>query len=310
MAIGDVRGRRWLPSVGVAALVALTILDVVLIRLAFDHVDRPTPTAVDPFPRAVAGPGEPEPSAAPEPSDPAAPSVPRGPLLLALAPDGTVLRAATGDCADGIDPQVAVAQPGSSTFRVLPVAADLAAVLTVRADGRDDLAMVGAGAGCEVSAYEGSAGRRTWEAGPARDEWYLDVTQDPAAVHAPGGPVDIPCTPVALSTLDSVRVLCDGGAIVGTGDGGETWAALGRLRDATAMAFQGPGRGLALAVADDCPVAALLTENGGAAWETVSCLDGESGRAVALRGDAAVAVVDVALWRSADGGETWDRSGG
>ena len=308
MPVPDLR-RRWLPPVGIAALVALTILDVVLIRLAFDHVDTPEAPTSRTTPAASLTPDEPSPSTSASPSESApAASLPAGPIRLALASDGTVLRAVAGDCAEGTEPQVAAARPGADRLRTLTVAADLAEVLDVRADARNELVVIGADAECEVNAYLGS-GRRAWSTTSADDEWYLDTTADPAVVHAPGGAVEVPCVPVALSTLDAIRVLCDGGAIVGTGDGGESWVALGRLEDASAMAFQGPGRGVALARTDDCPVALLSTSNGGAAWESTSCLEGNDGRAVALRGDAVVAVVDDVLWASGDGGETWVRRG-
>lgn len=312
MVVADLRGRRWLRPLGVALLVLLTIVDVVLIRLALEHVDRPMSpdrniTESSPSART------PEPSPSIPPTSPSASNptaLPDGPVLLAVGSDGTVLRAAVGDCSAGDEAQVGVARPQSPTWRALPVAPDLAEVLAVRANAREDLVVVGADEECRISGYGGAAGRRIWAPRPAQEEWYLDVTQDPEVVHAPGGPVEVPCVPVALSTLDAVRVLCDGGALLGTGDGGETWAALGRVDDASAMAFQGPSRGIALAEREDCPVTVLVTENGGAGWEATTCLEGEAGRAVALRGETAVALVDDVLWRSADGGETWERSTG
>lgn len=315
MAVRDRRGRRWLPPAGIAALVALTVLDVALIRLAFDHVDRPVETTRDaarstgPDRNGSKPAGSATPSSGPSESASAA-TAPTGPLLLALAPDGTVVRAVPGSCEDGTDPEVAIAQPGTDGFRSVPVAADLGEVLALRTDGRDELVAIGADRDCDVGSYRGGADQRTWTSGTAEDEWYLDGTREPAQVHAPGGRVEVPCAPVALSTLDAVRLLCDSGALVGTGDGGATWVALGRLEDAAAMAFQGPGRGFALATSEDCPVSVLATDNGGAAWESTGCLEGQVGRAVALRGDVVVAVVGETLWRSADGGETWERQGG
>jgi len=306
----DLRGRRWLPPLGVAALVALTMLDVVLVKLAFEHVDGPVPAASDSFSSTRAAPGSPEPTSTRSPSaDSAAPGMPGGRLLLALAPDGTMLHAAVGGCRAGTTPQVAVTAPGSRTFRDVPVAEDLGGVLALRAEARDELVVVGADVECEVAEYRGGTGLRTWTAGPAEDEWHIDLDGGSPVVHAPGGPVEVPCAPVALSTLDAVRLLCDDGALVGTSDGGETWAALGRLEDADAVAFEGPGRGVALASRDDCPVTVLATENGGAGWETTGCLDGETGRAVALRAETVAAIVDDTLWRSDDGGRTWEPLG-
>jgi len=313
--VPDLRGRRWLPPLGVALLVLLTIADVVLIRLAFEHVDRPavpagratessSPSArtSDPSPTIDASAEDPSVSTSATPA-------PDAPLLLALGSD-TVVRAEAGRCGGGDQARVAVARPGATAWRALPVASDLVGVLAVRAESRDDLLVIGVDGECRISGYAGTAGRRDWAQVPAQDEWYLDVTQRPAEVHAPGGPVDVPCMPTALSALDAVRVLCEDGALLGTGDGGQTWAALGRVENASAMAFEGPSRGIALAERDDCPVTVLVTTNGGAGWEATTCLGGETGRAVALRGETAVAVIDDVLWRSADGGETWERSTG
>lgn len=318
----DVRGRRWLPPLGVALLVALTIVDVFLVTLAFRHAQGPlaagggrdeagpSPSAPSTGPRASESP-TPSASAA-ESEEPTAdpdPLVPPGRVLLALAPDGTVLIGGAGTCDEPADPQLTVIRAGSDAVRPLAAVEELTAVLAVGAESRGELMVVGTDRDCAVRAYRGGAGQ-PWTSGPAQGEWYLDTTADPAGVHAPGGPVEVPCTPVDLSTLDAVRVLCDDGRIVGTGDVGETWVDLGRLEDATAMAFQGPSRGIALARTDDCPAAALETADGGSSWETLGCLEGETGRAVALRGDVAVAVVDDVVWHSDDGGESWESLAG
>lgn len=325
MAWDDLRGRRWLPPLGVAALVALTVLDVVLVKLAFDHAAGPAVPDGDPRPAtgsrtpgaSASATASTSPTATPTTSPGATGSPARvpadGPALLALGTDGTVLRATTGGCGTDDPPaQVALARTGSGTFRAVPVAPGLEAVLAVQAERRDRLVVVGAASGCEVAAYRGGAGGGGWTAGPARGEWYLDPTAEGAdtpVVHAPGGAVEVPCTPAALSTLGAVRVLCDDGALLGTSDGGSTWVALGRLEDASAVAFQGPGSGVALAPRDACPVTVLTTDDGGSSWETAACLDGQQGRAVALRDQSLVAVVDDTVWRSDDGGVTWGSPG-
>ncbi len=316
MAGRDLRGRRWLPPLGVAGLVLLTILDVVLVVLAFRHVDPPSsPSAGAAGASAVRSQAAEDESTSPDrdtPSGSSAPAageaLPEGPLLVALAPDGTVLRAAGGSCEEGTGPQIAVAGPGATSFRDVTMAADLRGVWAMRADGRGELSVVGPDSDCVAVSYARSGGRRAWAEGSAADTWYVDPTQG-GTVHAPGGPVEVPCTPAVLSTVGAVRLLCDGGSVLGTSDGGATWVALGRLDDADALAFDGPGRGIALAARDDCAVSVLVTTNGGAGWEPSGCLDGSTGRAIAMRGDAVVAVVDGTVWRSADGGETWERQG-
>ena len=311
MASPDVR--RWLPPVGIAALVALTILDVVLIKLAFDHAEGPDRAPVD----AVSSPAPtntraplPSPSPAKDSPAPSAASpeagLPDGPVLLALAPDGTTLRAAGGGCEAGADPQVALAG-GGGRFRALPVDAELGGgVLALRAESRERLTVVGLDAECEPVTYTGGPRPQTWAPSSAEDEWYLDPTGETTVVHAPGGPVELPCDPVGLSTLEAVRVLCDNDTVIGTSDGGTSWVTLGRLESAAAVAFQGPGRGVGLASEEDCPVAVFVTDDGGASWESTTCLEGRRGRAVAVRDQVVVAVVDHVAWRSDDAGFTWE----
>ena len=167
---------------------------------------------------------------------------------------------------------------------------------------------MGADADCSAWLYSGAAGRRNWTAERGDDEWHL-VGGGADSVHAPDGVVETPCTPESLSTLNSVRLLCDSGAVLGTADAGKTWATLGRLSDATAFAFDGPSRGYALQTRKNCPVAAMTTSDGGASWEFADCLDGSTGRAVAARGDVVTALVDDAVWRSEDGAATWTKVG-
>lgn len=313
--------RRWLPPAGIAALVALTVLDVVLIKLAFDHAaGPPTSPSYSSSSSQSASPRAESPEPSPSPAErtssgnggsgtPTGSAIPGGPLLLALAADGTALLSSTGGCESTDGPEVAVVPPGSDDLSTVPVSG-LSTVLALQAERRDQLAIVGADAGCEAVTYRGGAQRRNWVAAPAQSEWYLDTTVDAPEVHAPGGPVEVPCTPASLSTVGAIRLLCDDGGLVGSADGGETWATLGRLEEGTAFAFQGPANGFALVEREDCPVTVLSTVNGGAGWETAACLDGRRGRAVAVRDNSLVAVADDTLWRSADAGVTWEQLGG
>jgi photosystem II stability/assembly factor-like uncharacterized protein len=265
--------------------------------------DSSAPSSEPPSEAPSESPSEP-PSEAPSASRPATSGVPEGPLTLALAPDGTLLRATLGGCDADSDPSVAVSTNGGARFRKVPVADDLDAVMAVEADGRGDLVVVGADGDCTASAYAGAAPARTWQAGPAEPYWHLMfATTD--AVHAPGGIVETPCTPQALSTVGAVRLLCEEGQVLGTSDGGESWVTLGRLDEATAFAFEGPSRGYALVSRGACPATVMTTSDGGASWQVSHCLDGAEGRAIAARGDAVTALVDDGVWRSEDAGATW-----
>lgn len=306
--------RSWLPPIGIALLVVLTIADVLLVKRAFDHVD---PDAGASAPQA---PAEEAPAAevsAPAPAEgtgsssaggPAAHQLPDGGLQLALAQDGTLLRASLGACTEDADVHLAVAGPEAGRFRDLPLAARLGGVMALDASSRDDLVVLGADATCQAIAFQGGVRAGSWREVPSEDFWYLDLSGD-STVHAPGGRIDVPCVPAALSTVGAVRMLCDDGALLGTADGGDSWATLGRLDGSGAMAFEGPGRGVALTSRDGCPVALLSTDNGGAGWDEVTCLDGEEGRAVALRGGTIAVIVDDEVRRSTDAGTTWESVG-
>lgn len=303
--------RRFLPSLGIVGLVALAALDVFLVAAAIDHVrpepapgsDRGAPSAVESTPSSSPSAGD-SPSASSSPSPRSSPAeVPSGPLLLAQAPDGTLLRATLGGCTDDADPEVAVSTDQGATFRALPVAPDLDGVLAVEATGRRSLQLVGADATCTAQAYTGGARTRSWQSGPIGAEWHL-MLSGADTVHSPDGVVETPCTPGALSTVGSVRLLCEDGRVLGTADAGQNWATLGRLPNATAFAFDGPNRGYALVTRQDCPTAVMTTTDGGASWTFADCLDGD-GRAIAARGDVVTALVDDQVLRSEDGAETW-----
>lgn len=301
--------RSWLPPIGIALLVVLTIADVLLVKRAFDHVGPDARSSAQQAPAAdVSAPAPSEGAGSSSAGAPAAQQLPDGSLQLALAQDGTLLRASQGTCDEDTDVHLAVAGPEADGFRNLPLGARLDGVMALEATSSDDLVVLGADATCQAVAFQGGVRRGPWREVPSENYWYLDLSGD-SSVHAPGGRVDVPCVPAALSTVGAVRLLCDDGALLGTADGGESWATLGRLDDADAVAFDGPGRGIALASRDGCPVTLLSTDNGGAGWDEVTCLDGEEGRAVALRGDTIAVIVDDEVRRSTDAGTTWEPVG-
>ena len=303
---------RWKPTAAILGLVLLAALDVVLVILALDHV-RPSSSDGRGRTRSTSEAPAAAPSATGSDAATRASSksttdpVPEGPLLLALAPDGTLLRATLGGCTDESSPQVAVSTDDGKTFVHRRVSAELNGVMGVRADGADDVRVVGADGDCTARSYEAAAASQRWQAGSSEETWYLTLGGD--MVHAPGGVVETPCTPQILSTVGAVRLLCSDGAVLGTADDGESWTTLGRLPDASALAFDGPSRGYALQTRKNCPAAAMTTDDGGASWEFADCLDGEASRAIAARGDVAVALVDDHVFRSEDGAATWTQVG-
>ena len=112
---------------------------------------------------------------------------------------------------------------------------------------------------------------------------------------------------MALSTLDEsvVRVLCEEGQILGTDDGGDSWAALGRLEGAVDIRFLSTGEGYGLAKQPGCSAAVMRTTDGGTEWERLVCLNGGKPRAVTARGALVAAQIGRQTYVSTDGGATW-----
>lgn len=291
-----------------AGLVVLATLDVVLVAAALNHVKQPSNASE----QAQAGlPPTSAESLSSTPSDRASGSapvraVPSGPLLLSQASDGTLLRATFGGCTDDSDPEVAVSNDQGRTFRAVSVARELKGVLAVEANARSDLRVVGADATCTARSYSGTSRTRAWQAGASETAWHL-MLNGVETVHSPEGVVETPCTPVMLSTVGAVRLLCEDGAVLGTSDAGKTWAALGRLLNASAFAFDGPSRGYAIVTRSACPAAVITSYDGGASWTFSACLDGKVGRAIAARGEVVTALVDDDVFRSEDGAATWEQ---
>lgn len=297
---------RWRP--GVVALAVLALTDVVLVKLAFDHVDLPV-TVAEARQGAPVQKRDDAQGASPVPTRAA---LPDGPLRLALSPEGVVLVGSVGVCGDveaaeSVSAQLLVSPGPSSGLRAIETPGAVAEVLAVEASSQDDLSVVGADGDCRPRLHRGGHDGRSWSSTTADPHWYVDSS---GLVHAPGGRVEVPCTPAQLSTVGAVRLLCEGGSLLGTPDMGKSWVALGRVDRAAAFAFDSATDGVALVAQRGCPVAVAVTSNGGASWARTACIEGSEGRAVGLRSDDVAAVVDDVLWRSSDGGETWARSRG
>lgn len=134
-----------------------------------------------------------------------------GPSLLAVAPDGTVLRATRGSCADGRLPQVAAARAGAAPAEL--AVAGLAEVLAVEA-GADAWRLAGLDETCAPYAVVSTDDGRSWKPG-AEPGWAL--TADPALVRSPAGLRRVPpdCQPQTLvPDGDSAWVACLSGEVV------------------------------------------------------------------------------------------------
>jgi photosystem II stability/assembly factor-like uncharacterized protein len=291
---------------GTVALVAFVILDVVLVVLALRHTNDPAPdSSASQTSRAGESPG---PGATSPGVHPSHAALPAGPVYLAVAPDGTLLRATRGSCGPGAAPRVAVSTDGGAKFRRLQVDKSLRAVLAVRSESADDLSLVGADTDCDVHAYSGDAHSSSWDhTTGTQGRWHLQPNAKRSAVAAPSGPVDMPCTPISLTVVASggPRVLCDTGTILGSADTGKTWVALGHLADAVAIEYVSPSHGYAAAPHGSCPAAVLETTDGGTSWSSLKCFRGSKPRSVAARGDMVAVQMGDVVHVSTDGGKSW-----
>jgi hypothetical protein len=217
-----------------------------------------------------------------------------------------VLRAVLGSCQTGELPEVSVSTDGGASFEPVAVHDDLGQVLGVEASERRTLRVAGLTADCEPVAYEGGAKKARWKRVPADEAemWHL-LPDAGEQLQAPGGEVETPCPVVSVTTVGSVRALCESGRIIGTADDGESWVALGDLPDAVAIAYVGPGIGYGLAAQPGCPAAVMSTGDGGVSWEQLECLGEAPPRDITAREEMIVAQVGDEVFRSEDGGESW-----
>jgi photosystem II stability/assembly factor-like uncharacterized protein len=107
--------------------------------------------------------------------------------------------------------------------------------------------------------------------------------------------------------MQFIRLLCADGLIVGSTDGGRTWARLGLLEGAHEMAFTGLSNAVALAPIAGCGAQAFLTRDGGRTWDAGGCIASEGIEGITSNGATLLAQVGGDLFTSADNGESWSQ---
>jgi len=301
----DDESSRRVPGVDVRAraqvlgLVLLALLDVVLVYLAVDHVRGAAGQAAEAAPSSsrptetVSNSGEPTSTTTVE-GDAAGLAG-----LLAVSPDGTVLRATRGACGEGSGASVEVSGDGGATFTDVTPEQTLSLVLRVQALSFTSFQVVGADAECSLATFATSNGGRSWSRTPGTaGTWHL-LGGDGALIHAPQGDVEVGCTPSAVSSISELvaRVLCRDGRLLGTADAGRTWSPLGRVSGAVDITFTSPEDGLALGADDECEARVLATRDGGDEWSVGECLGTGSPEAIAASGRYALAQVAGSVFR-------------
>ena len=284
----------------IIVVVTLVLVNVALVMLVRDKMSDSQAEATNATP--VVAPTTID-TPTPEPT-----SRPGGPQSLVVAEDDAIFRIHGGSC-DGKDsPAVTVSTDDGATFDDVGLPEDMRTVFTLTAKDADTLDLVAAPRSCKPERFVSTDGGEAWEAAEGADVWFLGPR---ARVTAPVGVVDPGCTEtVSLSAPnpDIARVFCASGVLIGTTDGGATWARLGALDGVKAAAYATGRQGYALAPDGGCATGSYATEDAGRTWTAAGCLDAGPGRALAANGDLVAAIAGDAVYVSEDGGRTWTKA--
>jgi hypothetical protein len=221
---------------------------------------------------------------------------------------GTLVRAPMQECVPDAPPlTVSTSSDGGRSFTDAEVT-DLAAVTGIDIRSTDEATIVGADFECEVASFETVNGGKSWKQRYTSPKFWSLLPGIEDQILSPGGRVDAPCEPKAVSGIDGnvSRLWCADGRLMGTASAGESWIVLGRVPDGYAMVFPTLASGYVLGEASDCAgTTVLTTEDAGANWERVHCstIDGPWG--VSAEGRTVVVAGGDAADASSDGGRTW-----
>lgn len=264
------------------ATIGIVALGVVAAVLAYAAMQNTKGTTPAPLSSALTAPTETakaqqDPKPAKNVTD-ALPATLEPPLLMVDA--DVAYRGRTGTCLGGANLERTT--NGGRVWRPIDVPA--AAILDLRTAG-GALEVAGADARCRVRVWTSTDRGNTWSdpALPSGD--FLRLPSTARDILTPSGVVKNPCpdrnvAPLAIepvSALDGV-VLCFGGEVTSTADGGVTWVTKTPVVGAQAVAFEGPQLGWVL-VRDGgrcVGMEAQITQDGGSAWQLGGCLGSEA----------------------------------
>jgi len=228
----------------------------------------------------------------------------------------SLFRVHRSDCSGETVPKVEMSTNAGEQFREvgLPVDEDLElairSVLAVDGTDADNLTLLGADADCKKKGYESDDGGESWRRADVEFDWY--IAPDDKTVTSPDRTSSPGCAPISLDPIDesNAKVVCKSGSLVGTSDGGTTWAEVGKLSDMRSASFVGLRTGVAIAGTKDCKSQAFISEDSGASWSSVACID-EKAEAQSLAGGAKqlFATDGSRTWISEDLGDKWSGVG-
>lgn len=234
-----------------------------------------------------------------------------GPLSMAVAPSGALLRATRGSCDERapVPAKVWVAEAFKAPLTRVTVPG-LVEVLGVTASD-DKLTVVGADGSCKTHGYVSTdSGKRWSRTGVPRNVWWLDLDTTATKLHGPvdGGVVNIDCRPVGVSTIvrgQRALVSCADFNVVDQPRAADLPAVTYGVEGPVAAALA-KGKPLVLATSDRC-LASLRRVTSQAATRQVACL-GNVGAplGLAVSGERVFAQVGQRLSYSDDGGRSFD----
>ncbi len=265
-------------SGGLWATVGIAALALVATALAYAALQSTAPTTPAPLASALTSPQDSKPVNDPKPgpkvSD-AIPSVIEPPLLMVNG--SLAYRGRTGTCLGGADLERST--NGGQSWR--PVEVPASAILDLRATGASAVQVLGADERCRTRLWTSTDKGRTWSGPTSAPATFLRLPFTTSEIATPSGVVKSPCpdrkvAPLTVADISATAgvVLCFGGEVLTTADGGATWSSMTPVVGAQALAFEGPSLGWVL-VRDGgrCPgYEAQVTQDGGATWQLGGCL--------------------------------------
>jgi photosystem II stability/assembly factor-like uncharacterized protein len=165
-----------------------------------------------------------------------------------------------------------------------PIAVPASAILSLEATGADGVDVLGADDRCRTVTWSSSDRGQTWSDPRRATGVFARVPDDARALATPTGIVRNPCpdrdvAPLAVEpiSVNEAAVLCVGGGVVTTSDGGASFQTVTPVVGGQALAFEGPSLGWVLQRdSGRCGGYQLLqTQDGGTTWQTGGCLGAE-----------------------------------
>lgn len=234
---------------------------------------------------------------------------------------GVIARSMRGSCSGTGQPKLELSVDDGKTFEEIalplleepdptqPASAIKAVrmILDVTVRSADRMVVVAGDDKCDPRAYETDDGGETWKKKDEVSSWYVDAAGD--GVVSTSGTTEPGCDVIALTRFSaaSANVMCSGGRIRSSNDGGTTWVPQGIFEEVVqAATFVDQSQAYAVASRDNC-ARSFSSTDAGITWESGGCVGLYRVTALANDGSTLVATDGGDLRRSTDGGEKWKK---